>query len=293
MRLSLATIPLTLCLLLAGEAGAQATRTWVSGVGDDANPCSRTAPCKTFAGAISKTAAGGEINALDPGGFGTVTITKSITIDGRGHLTSILASSTNGVVINAGATDVVRLRGLSINGAGTIPGVRGVRVLSAKAVHIEDSQIFGFSQDGIELAVPPETASPSLFVRNVSISRTQVAVKAVGGSVVIDKSQLIDGHSGIAASAGAKVSVHDSVISGNTADGVLASDTAQVNLERGVVSHNGVGLRSETGGLVRMSELMVSQNATGVSGAVESFGNNRLSAGNTTNGSPSGQLGQQ
>ena len=80
---------LSLCsssyLPVAGSlAHAQATRTWVSGVGDDANPCSRTAPCKTFAGAISKTAAGGEINVLDPGGFGAVTITKSITISSRG-----------------------------------------------------------------------------------------------------------------------------------------------------------------------------------------------------------------
>src|ERR687895_295015 len=86
-------------------AQAQATRTWVSGVGDDANPCSRTAPCKTFAGAISKTAAGGEIDALDPGGFGAVTITKSILIDGTTGqgFGSILASGTNGVNVNDSA----------------------------------------------------------------------------------------------------------------------------------------------------------------------------------------------
>ena len=85
-----------------GAAHAQATRTWVSGVGDDANPCSRTAPCKTFAGAISKTAANGEINVLDPGGFGAVTITKSIVIDGLGPMSSILAVGTNGVIIRHG-----------------------------------------------------------------------------------------------------------------------------------------------------------------------------------------------
>src|SRR5205807_5391143 len=67
-------------LAVASMAQAQATRTWVSGVGDDVNPCSRTAPCKTFAGAISKTAIGGEINCIDSGGFGSVTITKAITI---------------------------------------------------------------------------------------------------------------------------------------------------------------------------------------------------------------------
>src|SRR6267378_6234494 len=90
---------------LASLAQAQATRTWVSGVGDDVNPCSRTAPCKTFAGAISKTAACGEIDALDPGGFGAVTITKSITIDGTGTFASILASGQNGIIINAGTGD--------------------------------------------------------------------------------------------------------------------------------------------------------------------------------------------
>src|SRR3954471_24088006 len=120
--------------LYVGSAQAQATRTWVSGVGDDANPCSRTAPCKTFAGAISKTATNGEINCLDPAGYGAVTIVKSITIDCTGTFGSILNSATNGVIINAtggGGTDVlrvVRLRGLSINGSGnnTRSGLRGV-----------------------------------------------------------------------------------------------------------------------------------------------------------------------
>src|ERR1700736_2139486 len=117
---ALLTLPVTcviLCLLTVA-AHAQASRTWVSGVGDDANPCSRTAPCKTFAGAISKTAAGGEIDALDPAGYGAVTIAKAITIDGGGgQVASILASGgINGVNVQAGASDVVTLRNLRING---------------------------------------------------------------------------------------------------------------------------------------------------------------------------------
>src|SRR5438270_6473215 len=108
------------------------TRTWVSGVGDDLNPCSRTAPCKTFAGAISKTAAGGEINCLDPGGFGTVTITKAISIYCEGVIGGILASGVTGVIVNAAATDHVVLRGLDIDGAGT--GAKGVSVLQAASV---------------------------------------------------------------------------------------------------------------------------------------------------------------
>jgi len=127
---------------------AQATRTWVSGVGDDANPCSRTAPCKTFAGAISKTAPGGEIDALDPGGFGALTITKGITIDGGGgQVASVLVSGTNGIVVAAGAGDVITLRNLRINGIGA--GINGVLFLSGKALAIENCDIFGFTQDGI------------------------------------------------------------------------------------------------------------------------------------------------
>src|SRR5213592_4007874 len=93
-----------LALAVPSSAFGQATRTWVSGVGDDANPCSRTAPCKTFAGAISKTAAGGEINCIDPGGFGAVTITKSLAIDCGTNAGGILNAGVNGVIINAGTS---------------------------------------------------------------------------------------------------------------------------------------------------------------------------------------------
>src|SRR4051812_38831909 len=122
----------------ASMAQAQATRTWVSGVGDDANPCSRTAPCKTFAGAISKTATDGEIDALDSGGFGAVTITKSITIDGDSNLAGILAAGTTGVIVNLstpGTTNSVQLRNLSINGAGS--GTNGIRIIGGTNTDVE------------------------------------------------------------------------------------------------------------------------------------------------------------
>src|SRR5258708_3441704 len=123
-------------------ASAQATRTWVSGVGDDANPCSCTAPCKTFAGAISKTAASGEINVLDPGGFGGVTITKSITIRSDHFEAGVLVSGTNGINVNAGATDTVVLEGLDIEGLGT--GLAGVQILSSSSVIIRRTTIHHF-----------------------------------------------------------------------------------------------------------------------------------------------------
>src|SRR4029079_11230849 len=121
-------------LAIPATASAQATRTWVSGVGDDANPCSRTAPCKTFAGAISKTAAGGEISVLDPGGFGVVTITKAITINGEGTLAGILSAGTNGIIINAAVNDRVVIKNFSINAIGT--GLIGIRFLAGKELEV-------------------------------------------------------------------------------------------------------------------------------------------------------------
>src|SRR5881227_888725 len=161
-------------LAFASAAQAQATRTWVSGVGDDANPCSRTAPCKTFAGAISKTADGGEIDCVDPGGFGTVTITKSITIDGGGTFASILAAGTNGVNLNdsasgAAGTKVARLRNISINGAGT--GVVGINWTSGKALYVENCEIFGFKASTAQgIRVNLVLDGGQLFVRDSIIA---------------------------------------------------------------------------------------------------------------------------
>src|SRR6185437_5301613 len=121
--------------LAASPASAQASRTWVSGVGDDANPCSRTAPCKTFAGAISKTAVNGEINCIDPGGFGAITITKSITIDCHEVFGSVLNAGTSGVNIafdSFAATDArktVNLRNLMIQGFDS--GTSGIHIFGA------------------------------------------------------------------------------------------------------------------------------------------------------------------
>jgi hypothetical protein len=129
---------------------AQASRTWVSGVGNDANPCSRTAPCKTFAGAISKTAAGGEINVLDPDGYGAVTITKSITIRSDHIEAGVLVNGTNGIVVSAGPADRVVLEGLDIEGLGT--GLNGVQFLAGKELYIIRCAIRHFTQNGVNVA---------------------------------------------------------------------------------------------------------------------------------------------
>lgn len=157
----------------SSPAMAQASRTWVSGVGDDVNPCSRTAPCKTFAGAISKTAAGGEINCLDPGGWGAVTITKSMTIDCSQFPGSILNSGTNGIIVNDGGagTAIVVIRGLEINAASSIsPGINGIRFLSGASLQLENVVIRGdSSSSGAGVSFQPSAAA-RMVLNNVTIS---------------------------------------------------------------------------------------------------------------------------
>lgn len=150
----------------AATANAQATRTWVSGTGDDANPCSRTAPCKTFPGAISKTQANGEINVLDPGAFGAVTIQKSITIRADHVQAGVLVSGTNGIVVNAGATDKVVLEGLDIEGIGT--GLNGVTINSGKEVYIVRCSIRHFTQNGVNLV--STTSGGHVFINDSLIA---------------------------------------------------------------------------------------------------------------------------
>jgi hypothetical protein len=139
---------LTLFLNVA-TAQAQATRTWVSGVGDDVNPCSRTAPCKTFAGAISKTAALGEINCLDSGGFGGLTINKSITVSCTGVEAGVLVSGTNGITVNVpNAGDRVELQGLDIEGLSST-SLDGIKIIGSGKTFIRNVRINGFQGNGV------------------------------------------------------------------------------------------------------------------------------------------------
>ena len=171
---SLRVLSGVLALALAGQVHAQATRTWVSGVGDDVNPCSRTAPCKTFAGAISKTATGGEIDTLDPGGFGAVTITKAITIasEGTGEA-GVLVAGTNGIIVNAPTGSQVYLRGLQIEGTGT--GLSGVLVLGGD-VNIDNCVIKGFRGSPGAGIRTQASAAARVFVANSRILGNLVGI---------------------------------------------------------------------------------------------------------------------
>jgi hypothetical protein len=238
-------------MAISSVAHAQATRTWVSGVGDDVNPCSRTAPCKTFAGAISKTAAGGEINAIDPGGFGAVTITKSMTIDGNGTHASILASGTNGVNVNDSATGtpntiIVTLRKLSINGAGTTLGLNGIQLLSGKILNVEDCQVFNFSTRGINVAMTASGGNAN--IKNTNIFRTVTGVRATTTSGFVT------------------VAIDGSNIENNTSHGVSLETGGFASVNRSFINFNGIGVRvTGTGNTVNVTSSHVNHNTTGLS----------------------------
>ena len=286
-------------LFAAATANAQATRTWVSGVGDDVNPCSRTAPCKTFAGAISKTAAGGEIDALDPGGFGPVTITKGITIDGGGgQVASVLSTGSNGVIINAAVTDVVTLRNLSFLGNNT---QSGIKALNAKALHIEHCTISQY-QNGIH--IQPGSTGIQVFVSDsISQDHAGAGLYASGTSgavqVTIDNSRFDNNQNGVYASEYARISVRNSAANGNSAAGFLAqssSGMSKLSIVNSTAATNGVGIQAGGGSAqssVRMANVSIFLNtmglSTGTNGSILSFGNNF----NSGDGTPSGILNVQ
>jgi parallel beta helix pectate lyase-like protein len=249
---------------LASTAHAQATRTWVSGVGDDVNPCSRTAPCKTFAGAISKTAAGGFINVLDSGGFGAVTITKSLTIDGEGSHAGVLASLTNGIIIN-GLGIKVTLRNLAIESPSNAnAGLDGVRVLQAAEVHVEKCWISGFSSDGIDFN---PSGGGDLFVEDTTISNvTGNAVAVTQGRGLIQRLNAQSNGAGVLVNGFASATVRASVAAGGGIGfGVTVSAAALMNLEDSTASHNTHGVMAESGGTVRVSNsFIVSNTANGL-----------------------------
>ncbi|HEU0097904.1 MAG TPA: right-handed parallel beta-helix repeat-containing protein [Allosphingosinicella sp.] len=223
LMVALATAGMTIGY--AAPASAQATRTWVSGVGDDVNPCSRTAPCKTFAGAISKTAAGGEINCLDPGGFGAVSINKSLVIDCHYTEGGALAGG-NGITVNDAlgptpAQSVVVLRGLDIFGVS--PPTHGIRILSAAAVLVEDCVIRRFNAaSSFGISFQPSTTT-NLIVTNTTIS--QNGSGATGGGINIQPTGTGVG----------RVSLRDVRIDQNANTGVFMNSTGNTGI--GIALH--------------------------------------------------------
>ena len=282
-----------LALVIPAAASAQAARTWVSGVGNDANPCSRTAPCKTFAGAIVKTDAGGEINCLDPAAYGAVTITKAIAIKCQNTEAGIDVSVTTGILIDAGAGAKVTLRGLDINGEGT--AFAGINVTRAGAVKIYDTEIFGFVQNGI-FDQDPSGPLNRLTVARSDIHDNGVGVLATAGDGIVmnarvSNSDIDDNACGVVVTSTST----NSCSAGANTTGQVAMDlfNDQIHDQR---AGAGIGVYTNgPGALVRIGGNSITSNVFGIKAdnpggaGIWSFGDNYIS-GNGTNGSPNGTI---
>jgi hypothetical protein len=267
------------------------TRTWVSGTGSDANPCSRTAPCQTFAGAFNKTGIGGEISALDPGGFGTINITKAITVNGTGTLAGILAAGTTGIIVNAPATDTVIIRDISINGAST--GTNGVRYLAGKALTLDHVWIYGFNATatsrGIDMNLTNTGNLRVIDSRIQNIAEDGIRANTTVGlaEAAIINTHIADcGGDGIEVLANARVGVFGSRIYHVTGNGVNSTGAGSAtNLDDVFISNNATGIRNAASS-TRVSDSIIANNSTGLSvigGTIDSFQGNSL-IGNTTPG---------
>jgi Right handed beta helix region len=303
-----AAIPMLALIGSMGTAQAQATRTWVSGVGDDVNPCSRTAPCKTFAGAISKTAINGEINCLDPGGFGAVTIVKSMTIDCHEVMAGIVTGTGNGIVISIAAGNAndplrtVRLRNININGGGqsgtvgTRLGLVGVRIDAATAVFLDDMLVYNMGQRGL---LDQRTSAGKLYIHNSTFrdnTGAGILIFPSSGSATLDA--VLDGvHSngngngGVVIGNGPRAVVKRSTFSGNATgvdvEGTLSSTS--LTLDDCEVSHNGTGMFTSGSASLRISNSDIAFNTTGITGAgVGSFTNSRFTGNGAGAPSPIG-----
>jgi len=278
-------VSLLAILTTALPAYAQATRTWVSGVGDDVNPCSRTAPCKTFAGAISKTATAGYIDVLDSANYGAVSITKSITIDGRGFLANIGTSGTTGITVNV-AGGIVALRNLTIEGW---PGTTGINVVNVGSLHVEHVQITNFQTFGINFN--PSGANAKLFMDDVTVANTTngAGIYVRNSRAMMTRVFVTNSQSGIVSGAGGASFIKDSVVTSCGMGFAAAySSTAVVDVQDSLSADNDWGIVSGTGATARVGNTTVVDNHyyglynDGTSFIV-SMGNNRF-FGNTTDG---------
>ncbi|MES1975808.1 MAG: right-handed parallel beta-helix repeat-containing protein [Pseudomonadota bacterium] len=299
-------------LFYTAPAAAQATRTWISGVGDDANPCSRTAPCKTFAGAISKTAGGGEINCLDPGGFGGVTITKSITLMCDMTESGVLVAATNAIIVN-GSGVVVQINGLDIEGLGQtgVAGVNGIYFLNGASLTVRNTKIRGF-RNGYGINFAP-SANATLVIDNVQISESGIGSSSATGGILISPAAGITAQAtitntqvvnninaglridtiAVGAATAASAVVSNSVFANNTTGIQLkappGSGPARLMLANSVVSGNSTAgiVSNGTTSVGRVGGTVITGNGNALTlsagGVLYSYGNNQLD-GNTVDG---------
>jgi hypothetical protein len=297
MRLTwLVPVALLFVALCACATFGQAQRTFVSGSGSDSNPCSRTAPCRTFDQAISQTNAGGEVTVLDSAGYGAFTINKSISvISPPGVYAGISVFSGTGITVNAGSTDIVTVRGLSLNNQG---GGGGVSCNAVGTLRVESCVVRGFTQStGIDFA-----GGSSVVVKDTVISDcyTGLSVTAqMGASLHATLEHLTVARSinvaiDVFSSGSTQATIRDSDLSGNhigvevEASGARAA--ARLDVERCLITGGATGvIAGFSSASVSISNCVITRNTNGFAtisgGTMYTRGNNTIFGNNSSQGS--------
>ena len=275
-------------------ANAQAPRTWISAVGDDFNPCTRTAPCKTFVGTQAKTAIGGEINCVDPGNFSAVTITKSITIDCEDTQGTISAAQVNGIVLNitdpADTAKTVRLRGLSINGLGS--GINGIKIVAGNKLTLEEVVIDGFATHGVSVLTSAGAFSlvvkDSTIRNNIGNGINTYLTGAATATVSVTDSLIAFNAIGFNQSASTAGTIQNSAIINNTTGLQASTSSSVLGVKDSVIAHNGTGILGSLSAVIRIGNNFITGNAIGLSGSNIYTWDGNLVDGNVTNGTNNG-----
>lgn len=269
-----------------GGPGGPTTRTWVSGTGSDRNPCSAAYPCATFAAALAQTLPGGEIDALDSGDFGPVTIHHAVTIDGSDTESSIVSATTGAISVVAGAGDVVTLRHLSLGGGGS--SFIGIAFNSGGALIVDGCAIAGYGGAG-GTGIFLGSNSGNALVQKTVISSCYYGINVNGpGQVCLRDVTTQGGFDGLDVFAGA-TDLSRSLLAQNSRYGLSAAVGGTISASGCTVSGNGTGVSAVNGGLIRLSHNAIWNNGTGIEaiqgGGVSTAGNNPK-AGNATPGAP-------
>jgi hypothetical protein len=306
--LSIALFAATLALWLSAAPVQAQMRVFVAAQGSDSNPCTFALPCRTFQHAHDTVAAGGEIDVLDPAGYGMLTISKAISIQGHGF-SGISVASGNAITINAGSTDIVDLNGLIIQGGGA--GTRGIYFTSGQWLTVENCIIRTMQGNGLSFLSSATTlqrlsVSNSYFMNNTSRDILIEADSSGAIRAVIDRSGFYgNGLAGVDVigsfgTGSIDVAVTDS-IAGNGTIGFLAESSAghsptRLVLTRATASGNSIGVEVTGTGTLRLVQSTVTGNLQGYSilgsGIIFSYGDNAIDDNGSNTGSLTGATKQ-
>jgi hypothetical protein len=286
------------CTVNVTSSQAQPARVFVGALGSDSNPCTFAQPCRTFQHAHDTVAAGGEIDVLDPAGYGILTISKAISIQGHGFAGIAATGGNTAITINAGPSDKINLRGLLIDGVGTRSD--GIVFNSGASLNVQDCLIRNFV-GGYGIFFFPTTAAvlsvSNTIISDIGYGLSVTNITSAPVTATLDTVGLFN-LSGIAvnvdaAGASTNVTIAGSVIA-NSDIGVFAGGgyAAAVLIRDSVVSNNSTGLEAFDGGTIRVTEMVVTGNGTGLladGGVINSYGDNNID-GNTTDGAPTATI---